>query len=493
MGFAMTAVMTVMVLMVVLSVVWEGQFQKYTRSNMQRLADATAEALAARYDEQGGWTDEVLEYASSATSISSDAGIQVLNSRGAVIYDDTWAKSHTKSILDSESQSDASDDGPTSAKDKALDEKDKSDAGSKVTVEPRSADSTVSSRIRVSDGRIVGTVRVWASGSDALLTKSDAAFRISSYGAIWTASCFAIIIACIMGIFVARSIASPIKRITSTAAQIRNGDLTARTGVEGSDEIGQLGQTFDEMATNLEKDLKLEHRLTSDVAHELRTPLMAMLATVEAMQDGVLPCDDERLGTLGDETRRLSRLVDAMLQLSRMENGTTKFKPQRTDVVGLVRGIVVSQEQLFADRGLRLRFNSETPRKECYAEIDRDMVRQAVINFMSNALRYTPEGGWVVVNVSQDRTDVLISVSDTGIGIAKEELAKVFSRFWRSDARRERASGGLGVGMAVTKEIADRHHGYVSVESELGKGTMFTLHLPRENRSEQESSATIED
>ena len=137
MGFAMTAVMTVMVLMVVLSVVWEGQFQKYTRSNMQRLADATAEALAARYDEQGGWTDEVLEYASSATSISSDAGIQVLNSRGAVIYDDTWAKSHTKSILDSESQSDASDDGPTSAKDKALDEKDKSDAGSKVTVEPR--------------------------------------------------------------------------------------------------------------------------------------------------------------------------------------------------------------------------------------------------------------------------------------------------------------------------------------------------------------------
>ena len=96
MGFALTAVMTVIVLMVVLSVVWEGQFQKYTRSNMQRLADATAEALAARYDEQGGWTDEVLEYASSATSISSDAGIQVLNSRGAVIYDDTWAKSHTK-------------------------------------------------------------------------------------------------------------------------------------------------------------------------------------------------------------------------------------------------------------------------------------------------------------------------------------------------------------------------------------------------------------
>ena len=185
-------------------------------------------------------------------------------------------------------------------------------------------------------------------------------------------------------------------------------------------------------------------------------------------------------------------LVDAMLQLSRMENGKTKFEPKRTDIVGLVRGLVTSQEQLFADRGLRLLFTSETPHRECYASVDRDMVRQAVVNFMSNALRYTPEGGWVVVNVAQGKGDVLISVSDTGIGIAKEDLPKVFSRFWRSDASRERASGGLGVGMALAKEIADRHHGYISVESELGKGTMFTLHLPREYKAEQSSSATIE-
>ena len=108
------------------------------------------------------------------------------------------------------------------------------------------------------------------------------------------------------------------------------------------------------------------------------------------------------------------------------------------------------------------------------------MIRQALINLMSNALRYTPENGWVVVSLAQEGREVVVSVSDTGIGIAKEDLARVFSRFWRSDASRERESGGLGVGLAVTKEIIDRHHGFICVESELGKGTKFTLHIPRD-------------
>ena len=468
--FALTAIMTVGILVFILSFVWEGQFQRYARSNMQQLANATASELALHYEEEGGWTNEVLSYASSATSTSADAGIQVLNADGTVIYDDTW-------VVPAQSSRGSGSEGSMPAE--------------PVSRAPESSDAYVTASIRVNDEK-VGTVRVWANGSDVLLTRSDAAFRSNSYGAIWTAAAIAVAFACILGVFVSRSLTDPLKRVTSTAKQIRNGELSARTGLSGEDEIGELGETFDEMATTLERDLKLEHRLTSDVAHELRTPLMAMMATVEAMQDGVLPTDDQHLGSVADETRRLSRLVDAMLQLSRMENGKTKFEPKRTDIVGLVRGLVTSQEQLFADRGLRLLFTSETPHRECYASVDRDMVRQAVVNFMSNALRYTPEGGWVVVNVAQGKGDVLISVSDTGIGIAKEDLPKVFSRFWRSDASRERASGGLGVGMALAKEIADRHHGYISVESELGKGTMFTLHLPREYKAEQSSSATIE-
>ena len=200
----------------------------------------------------------------------------------------------------------------------------------------------------------------------------------------------------IIGILVSRMLTNPLRRITGTAKQIRDGDLSARTGLKGDDEIDRLGETFDEMATSLEKDLKHERRITSDVAHELRTPVMAMLATVEAMQDGVLPTDDEHLETVASETRRLSRLVQQMLDLSRMENRTAPLKLERIDTVSFVRRIVDSQQQLFSDHDLRLRFSDDTQGRPSDIEADPDMVTQAVVNLMSNAMRYTPKvaGSW---------------------------------------------------------------------------------------------------
>lgn len=459
--FAGVAATTAIILIAVLGVNWEAQFMSYTRSNMERYASVIADGLTESYDSVTGWSDEDVDRTIQSSSISSEVGVQVIDADGVIVYDDTWSRG-----AEHEAAGEASNAAAASR-------------SKGVSLAPTDADSVVSHEIVDASGNVVGAVRLWAFGSDALLTKGDAAFRTTSYNAVVYAGIVAVLLACVMGVVVSRKLAKPIKSITSTAAQIRSGDLTARTGIVGDDEIGRLGETFDDMATSLERDLKLEHRLTSDVAHELRTPLMAMLATVEAMQDGVLPADEVHLETVASEVRRLSRLVSAMLQLSRIENGTTKFNPEKTDMIRLVRSVVEAQEQLFSDRGLRLKLDVKTNRRELFCEVDRDMIRQALINLMSNALRYTPEEGYVVVSVSQEGRDVLVSVADTGIGIAKEDLARVFSRFWRSDASRERVSGGLGVGLAVTKEIIDRHHGFIGVESELGKGTKFTLHIPR--------------
>lgn len=460
--FAAIATMTVLLLTVMLAIVWERQFNSYTRANMERLAASTAETLASEYEQNGGWTDEMLLEANSTVSLSSkDIGIQIIDSSGTVLFDDTWDEDETGSSI-ARAQ------------------------GSKASSAPTDSGSAVTASVTTSDGKVVGMVRLWAFGSDVLLTSEDLTFRSNSYNAILIAAVAAIVIACIFGFIMARSLSRPIKRITSAASALRGGDLTARSGVRGEDEVGQLGETFDDMAATLERDMKLEHRLTSDVAHELRTPLMAMLATVEAMQDGVLPCDGEHLAVVAGEVQRLSRLVDAMLRLSRMENGTASFKPERCEMAELVRSIVASQQQLFSDNDLELTFHDddlpETPAgsgiREVYANVDRDMMNQAVTNLMSNALRYTSAGGKVDVSVGKDKSDVLISVTDTGMGIAPEDLSRVFGRFWRSDASRERASGGLGVGLSLTKQIVDMHHGYISVESELGNGTTFTLHIP---------------
>lgn len=453
-SFALTAVMTAVVLSIVLALVWEEQFHSYTRDNMQRMVQQMAANLTQRYNETNEWDDQTLTYMEATSDSLLEVGMRLVDADGMVLYDDATGGS----VLTSQGMR---------VKKLAL---------------PQPEDSFVSAEVFGKDEEgneyVVGVLSYWAISSDALLTQSDSAFRTSSYAAIVMAASLAVVFACVIGVFVARALTMPIKRITTTASQIRNGDLTARTGVTGADEIGRLGETFDDMAGTLERDIKLEHRLTSDVAHELRTPLMAMQATVEAMQDGVMPADQDNLATVAVEVRRLSRLVDAMLRLSRMENGKTPFNVERCDVVSLANDLVTMQVLLFQDNGLTLTFENLTGHSKFMADIDPDLVREAMVNLLSNAMRYTSEGGSVTVRVARDRRNVLLSVQDTGMGIAKEDIPRVFSRFWRSDASREREAGGLGVGLSLTKEIVDRHNGTISVDSEEGVGTTFTLHLP---------------
>lgn len=514
-SFALTSLMTVLILVCVIMVVCGSAFSEYTRANVIDLAKLTSEKLGDSYEQDGEWTVDTLYAIAQSSSISDDIGLQVLDAEGTILYDDTWPvasiaadvkKSEAEPVPDTGSAEEgsvvATDQGSagqaaaTSAEGSATAaEKDepkiKFDRHGLISTAPTDEEGAITEPITTSDGKVVGKVRLWVLGSDVLLTKTDTAFREKTIDAMFLAAAIAVAISVMIGLFVSRMLTNPIRRITGTAKQIRDGDLSARTNMRGDDEIDQLGETFDEMATSLEKDLKHERRLTSDVAHELRTPLMAMLATVEAMQDGVYPTDNEHLETVASETRRLARLVQQMLDLSRMENHTAPMNIEAVDMVELVRGIVNAQEPLFHERDLRLRFADETQGKMPFIKVDPDMITQCVINLMSNAMRYTPEGGWVIVTVGLDRKHLTISVSDTGIGIAKEDLSRIFGRFWRADASRAREAGGLGVGLAVTKQIVERHHGFISVESELEKGTTFTIHLPREQQ-QQPSSTTIE-
>lgn len=501
-SFALTSLMTVLVLTVVVTVVWGGVFSDYTRANISEIAQLTAQRLADSYEEDGEWSTEFLASIAESNLVSSDIGLQVMDEDGTILYDDSWpaAPAAADASRGREDEDAASEDEgagtPSAGTGSSEVSSGSSDAAAKashspVSTAPTDADSAVTEPIKLSDGETVGQVRLWVLGSDALLTKADTAFREKTFNAMSLAAIIAIAIAVLMGFLMSHMLTNPIRRITATAKQIRDGGLSARTGLRGDDEIDQLGETFDEMATSLEKDLKHERRLTSDVAHELRTPLMAMLATVEAMQDGVLPADDEHLETVASETRRLSRLVQQMLDLSRMENRTADINLEPVDMVAFVQRIVGSQQQLFSSHDLRLKFVDDTQGRSSTVDADPDMITQAIINIMSNAMRYTPEGGWVVVSVKGDRKYVMVSISDTGIGIAKEDLSRIFGRFWRADASRAREKGGLGVGLAVTKLIIERHHGFITVESELEKGTTFTIHLPREHMPDP-ASTTME-
>lgn len=442
-SFALMTLFTSILFVVVLSFVWSGQFGAYTRENMEEIATSTASSLAHEYDLRSYWDVSELQGLLSVTDMFDGVGVQVLNSGGVPIYDNTW-------LLDSN-----------------------------ISLAPDSS-SMVSEPIISESGTQVGTVNVWAMGSDTLLTAKDMSFRRVSLQGIVGAAVAALVISVVAGFVFSRTLTKPIRSISSTAQRIKEGDLTARTGVRGPDDIGQLGETFDEMAESIEKDRELEKRLTADVAHELRTPLMSILATVEAMEDEVMPCDQEHLALVDGETKRLSRLVDSMLRLSRLENGSVRMHFGPIDAVDFIRGIASSHLALLAESGLELTFENRTGQGAFTVELDRDTITQAVTNLLSNAMRYTPAPGKVTIWIDGDTDEVRIGVSDTGIGISKENLSRVFGRFWRAEESRNRAKGGLGVGLAVTKEIVDNHHGHVEVASEVGVGTTFTIVIPRE-------------
>lgn len=464
-AFAFVAAMTALVAIGVLSFVWQQHFNTYTQENMQSLAESTAQRISEVYSETHTLRDpQVDAVAQYAESLNSGMGVAVVdNSTGRTVYDSSAVS------IDSQSGSSSG----------------YSD-GSRTLAPPITASQQFTSAVIESDGVAVGSVRIWIYGSEALLTQADEQFRDNSYQAMEFAAVLAIVLASCIGFLFARNLVSPIQRIASTAKTIKEGDLTARTNIRGEDEIARLGETFDAMADSIERDRMLERRLTTDVAHELRTPLMAIQSTVEAMVDGVFEADAERLETVNSEVQRLSRLVDAILKLSRLENRSTPFKTEEVDVGELIEGIVSTHEAFVADSGLTLTYEKE---RDVRVRGDADMIRQATANLISNAVRYTPEGGAVMVRVFSEGDMACIAVRDTGIGLSPEEAKMVFSRFWRADAGRTRESGGLGIGLSVVKEIVDRHKGRVDVDGEKGKGACFTIKLPlyreEDKRAEQ--------
>ncbi len=447
-AFALIAAMTAMVAIGVVSFVWEQHFRTYTADNMNTLCETTANRIAAIYQETGDlWNPETTRPAAQATELTSGVGVKVVDSKGATAFD--------SSVIIDEQQGDTF-----------------------RSFEPRDKTQVVEKDIMVNGehGREkVGSVRLWVYGSEALMRQPDQEFRDNSYQAMFIAGGVAIVLASCIGFLFARNLVAPINRIMSAARAIGDGDLSARTSLTGEDEVARLGETFDAMAESVEKDRDLERRLTTDVAHELRTPLMAIQATVEAMVDGVYEADEERLVTVNSEIQRLSRLVNALLKLSRLENRAEPMKEEVVNVGELIAGIIATHEIFVSDSGLTLEYDAQP---DVMVVGDADMIRQATANLISNAVRYTPEGGHIAVSVKKGDIMASIAVRDTGIGLTKEEARMVFSRFWRADAGRNRESGGLGVGLAVVKEIVDRHGGWVQVEGEKDKGACFTIHIP---------------
>jgi signal transduction histidine kinase len=285
--------------------------------------------------------------------------------------------------------------------------------------------------------------------------------------------------------WLARGMTQPLREMAKAARSMEAGDYGQRVQTSSRDEVGQLAVAFNRMSGELEDLERLRRDLVANVSHELRTPISALRARLENLLDGVERPDPETLQVMLAQTERLGRLVDQLLELSRLESGDVPMVRERVALPPLVARVLSEIEVMRARRDVELTEDLPKDLPAVYADAER--VHQVLFNLLDNAVRFTPSGGRVTVRASRRNGSVDVTVADTGPGIAAEHLSRVFERFYRIDPGRSRNEGGTGIGLAIARSVVEAHGGRIWAESEPGKGSVFTFELPADEDREPET------
>ncbi len=315
--------------------------------------------------------------------------------------------------------------------------------------------------------------------SPDLLAHSQEAFNTAGTLALGMGLAIAATGAIIISVLITRRLRRSLTDLGDAAVRISDGDYGLRVEPADSRELATLADSFNSMAERLEGVEGSRRRLLTDLAHEIRTPLASMEIAVESLEDGALDPGPDVWRILSDQIDRISRLADDLGQVSAAEEGRLNLAPRPTDPTELAEAAVLAARDGFERKGVALDLQPFAG-DPALIDVDASRIGQVLGNLLSNALRHTPAGGRVEVTAEDDGADVVLAVSDDGEGIPAEHLPRIFDRFYRVDAARDRDHGGTGVGLAISRAIARAHGGELTVESEgPGRGSTFTLRLPR--------------
>jgi len=335
--------------------------------------------------------------------------------------------------------------------------------------------------VRVTDGdEVVGVVRIAVPESEVQLELHQL-YRAATIGVI-----AAIFIAGVIAYVMASGISTPIRQMKEIADAIAKGQFDKRTSIRGEDELAELAQSLNAMSDELK--LKIERLkyldnvrtdFVANVSHELKTPLTSIRGFVETLEDGAINDSSNArrfLAIIKKHAQRLGNIIDDLLRLSELESGVVIEKAE-LDLKGLIEEVVMGFGHALTVK--RHNLSVETTGGDFTIRGDRDKLEQVFVNLIDNAIKYTKDGGRIEIQLTGAGDFVTVTVEDNGIGIPKEDIERVFERFYRVDKARSRELGGTGLGLSIAKHIVLVHNGEISIESEVNKGTKVFVTLPR--------------
>lgn len=429
------------------------EFRQYiTRSDMQASGSGIRQ-LVAYYEEHGGWhgVESLLDQAVVVTGPLGTAWPirSTLPGRPTERLNITLADARGKVVYDTEGES----------------------VGKRLVRAQRSQ----ALPIEQDDGQVIGYILLSLPGGADRLGALEQRFLDRMQRLLILGATVAVAVGLVVGVLLSRSLTAPLQRLAAAARAVAAGNLGQQVRVEGSAEMVEVGQAFNDMTAALARSEQQRQNMVADVAHELRNPLTVVQGNLRAILDGVYPLEAGEISRVYDETRLLGRLVDDLRELALADAGQLRLHLRPIDVVPVVQAAIDNLALAAAAQEVVL--EADLPGGLPVVRADTDRVAQVLRNLLVNAVRHTAAGGSVTVTAAQRGDVVEIAVTDTGEGIAAADLPHVFDRFWRADPARAR-HGSAGLGLSVAQSLVEAQGGRIWVESAVGLGSVFRFTLP---------------
>lgn len=447
-GFLLAIIGSILITSFIANAMIGKRFNKYLIDEQKVKVANVISIVEQIYDEQNGFSrlnrDELLRYA-----LAQELHIEVKDIKGNVIFNSGDSHLQRKNMM-----------------------------GGKMHgfAEMNIAQYTEEKYPLVKNNSNIGSIIIGYLGS-SYISAGALAFKMTLNQSLILSAFIALLFGLLISIILSKQISKPLIKITDTANKMRDGNLEVRAELKtNTKEIHELSNSINYLAETLQQQEMLRKKLTSDMAHEIRTPLTTLKTHVEALIDGVWEPTPDRLQVFYEEIERLSKLVDNLRSLSKLEQTTLNLNKSSFNLSKELFKVIDTFEPLYSKSNFTL--TSEIA-ESIDVTMDKDKLIQIIHNLLSNAYKYLKENGTVNILLKKEGDKIIIQVTDNGIGIPPEDLPHIFQRFYRSDASRDRNTGGSGIGLTITKALVEAHGGKIYAQSLLGEGSTFTIELPK--------------